>query len=350
MTSKMFPMEKQAGTGVDDLLAGLDEELRQEVGELRQERDYDSFFLHHLQSIKADGAWYLNQHFIGKGGNGTTFYVTCTSGVNLGVQFALKVFHKISDAKRRERFLDEVRHYKTLSHPSIIKVYDEGIFTVHDKETGKVDREYPFAIVDYVPTNLEVKLGRGPPKITRLDAVRYLFNVASGVAYLHFQPQPIVHRDIKPANILVSGHDARLGDLGLARVLMGDDNHEKSGDVAAYMAMPWFYRTPELVRIARGEKVKLTVASDIYQLGLVLYRSVTGFNPQIPPEKDVREDIELDVRPIQGICGNRLDLLVGSMLKEAPEERPDARELLARLGVIHKEICEADFNATGMMR
>lgn len=333
MTLKVFPMDKQPA-----------------AEEAAETRDYDSFFLDHLQSIKADGARYLNHHFIGKGGNGTTFFVTCTSGANLGVQFALKVFHKISDDKRRARFLDEVRHYKTLSHPSIIKVHDEGTFTVRDKATGNVEREYPFAIVDYVPTNLETRLGRGVPKITRLDAVRSIFNVGSAVSYLHSQAKPIVHRDIKPANILVSGHDARLGDLGLARVLMGDETDEISEDVATYMAMPWFYRTPELVRIARKEKVKLTVASDIYQLGLVLYRAVTGYNPQRPPDKDVREDIHLDLRPIQGVCGTRLDTLIGQMLKDAPEERPSASEVLGKLGVIHKEICEADFTVTGMMR
>jgi eukaryotic-like serine/threonine-protein kinase len=335
MPGKIFPMESN-----EPSLAPI------ETADQEEARNFDSFFLQHLQSIKADNAWYMNQHFIGKGGNGTTFFVTCTSGQNCGVQFALKVFHKISDEKRRARFLHEVRHYKELAHPAIIKVYDEGTFNVG--ESGS-DRQYPFAIVDYVPTNLESKLGRGSPKIARLEAVRYIYNVASGVAYLHAQSKPIVHRDIKPANILVSDHDARLGDLGLAQVLMGSEN-ESSEDVAAYIAMPRFYRTPELVRIARGENVKLTVASDIYQLGLVLYRAVTGFNPQLPPKKDVREDIDLDVRSIQGIASFRLNYLVNWMLKEAPEQRPSATDVLQRLGVIHKEICEADHNVTGMMR
>jgi hypothetical protein len=74
-----------------------------------------------------------------------------------------------------------------------------------------------------------------------------------------------------------------------------------------------------------------------------------GFNAQIPAEK-VLDDINLDVRPIQGVCGIRLNLLIDQMLKEAPEERPTAGEVLQRLSVIHKEICEADFTATGMMR
>jgi eukaryotic-like serine/threonine-protein kinase len=306
------------------------------------QKDYDPFFLQHLQSVRADGAWYLNQHFIGKGGNGTTFFVTCTSGANTGVQFALKVFHKISDDQRRRRFLDEVRHYRSLSHPSIIKVYDEGTFNAGD-------REYPFAVVDFVPPNLEIRLGGGLPQITRLEAVRYVFNVTSGVSYLHSQPKPIVHRDIKPANILVDGHVARLGDLGLAKVLMGDEE-ESVEDVASYIAMPRFYRTPELVRIARGEKINLTVASDIYQLGLVLYRSVTGFNPQKSTSGDIREDIELDVRSISGAGGTRLTRLIPRMLRDEPTERPVAFDLLSELGMIHKEICQADRDATGMMR
>ena len=307
-----------------------------------QPKNYDAFFLQRLQSIKANEAWYLSQHFVGKGGNGTTFLVTCTSGANSGVQFALKVFHKISDDQRRQRFLEEVRHYRTLSHPSIIRVYDEGSFKVGD-------REYPFAVVDFIPSNLEAKLGRGLPQISRLEAVRHIFSVASGVSYLHSQPNPIVHRDIKPANILVGNQIARLGDLGLAKALMGDE-HESADDVLAYMAMPRFYRTPELVRIARGEKVALTVHSDIYQLGLVLYRSLTGFNPQKPPKEDVREEIELDLRPIQGAGAARLDRLMERMLASVPNQRPSAVDVLNDLNLIHKEVCDADFYATGMMR
>src|SRR3979411_103065 len=86
-----------------------DEKERHEL----DQGDYDSFFLHHLQSVKGDAAWYLNHRFVGKGGNGTTFFVSCTSGGHQGFQFALKVFHKVSDDKRRERFLDEI---PVLSH------------------------------------------------------------------------------------------------------------------------------------------------------------------------------------------------------------------------------------------
>jgi serine/threonine protein kinase len=304
--------------------------------------NHDAFFLHHLQSVKGEAAWYINHRFVGKGGNGTTFLVTCTSGINQGVQFALKVFHRISDDRRRERFLDEVRHYRSLNHPSIIKVYDEGSY-------NSGDRRYPFAVIDFVPDNLETVLGRGLPRITRLQAIRYIYNIASGVGYLHSQDQPIVHRDIKPANILVHGHSASLGDLGLAKVLMGGDD-ENVADIEAYAAMPYFHRTPELVAIARGSNKPLTPASDIYQLGLVLYRAITGFNPQRPPRDNIREDIELDVRAITGAGGVRLEQLLASMLADDPNERPDATQLLQGLNLVHREVCEADWSATGVMR
>ena len=306
-------------------------------------KDYDSFFLGHLQSVRADsGEYYLNHKFVGKGGNGTAFLVTCTSGVNQGVQFALKVFHKISDQKRRERFLEEVKHYRNLNHPALLGIYDTGTFT-----SGK--RDYPFAVVDYIPENLENLIGFGAPKITRLDALRYIYNVASGVAYLHNQEYPIVHRDIKPANILVHGHSASLGDLGLAKVLMADEGKDDADEVAAYAAMPFFHRTPELVAIAKGEKVELSPASDIYQLGLVLYRCLTGFNPQKRPHS-VTDAIELDVRKLTGAASQRLDVLLSSMLDTDPARRPTAKEVLQKLNQIHTDLCRADLEATGIMR
>ncbi len=64
-----------------------------------------------------------------------------------------------------------------------------------------------------------------------------------------------------------------------------------------------FYRTPELVRIAAGENLALTPASDVYQLGLVLYKGITGFNPQLPFKEKFTEPIQLDVRRIPGVAG-----------------------------------------------
>lgn len=181
-------------------------------------------------------------------------------------------------------------------------------------------------------------------------------NIVSGVAYLHGQNKPIVHRDIKPANIFVNGPIARLGDLGLAKVLMEkntqnaqEEEMESSEDAAAYIAMPTFYRTPELVDIANRKKVRLTPASDIYQIGLVLYRSLTGFNPQKPPGNNITAPISLDIRDIAGVAGDHLSALIEKMLQDVPSKRPDVQSVLNELDAIHKIVCEADRAATGVV-
>ena len=306
-----------------------------------ERKDYDAFFLDHLQSVRGGAAWYRNHRFIGKGGNGTTFFVACTSGELQGFNFALKVFHRVSDTERRDRFLAEVRHYRTLSHPSIIRVYDEGTFSTQR-------HEYPFAIIDFVPENLEMKLGWGAPTISRHQSISYVLNVASAIRYLHTLENPIVHRDIKPANILVSGPTARLGDLGLAKVIMGDrDEHIE--DVRSYVAMPRFYRTPELIAFAHDGRTRITPASDIYQLGLVLYRALTGYSAQRPAQRDAALDpIELDMRPLGGASGDELTDLLGRMLKVDPTERPDAGRVLDELNRIHVDVCRAHHAAAGV--
>lgn len=79
----------------------------------------DHFALDHLQSVKAEsGWWYYNNRFLGKGGNGTAFLVTASSGPYFGLQLVLKVFHHISRPERRQAFLNEIRHLRQLNHPA----------------------------------------------------------------------------------------------------------------------------------------------------------------------------------------------------------------------------------------
>jgi serine/threonine protein kinase len=88
--------------------------------------NFDRFFLKHLQTVGAEVGRYCNHRFLGRGGNGTAFLVTCIAGPHEGMQLALKVFHKVSDDRRRNAFLDEIRHLRGYDHPAIVRVYDEG--------------------------------------------------------------------------------------------------------------------------------------------------------------------------------------------------------------------------------
>jgi serine/threonine-protein kinase len=112
------------------------------------------------------------------------------------MQFVLKVFHKISDPIRRHAFLAEIDHLKTLNHPAITRIFDEGTFTVSQGV------EYPFAVIEYVPVTVRVLLAS--KQIDRLHAIRVALNCLSAIDCLHTATPPLIHRDIKPENILIS--------------------------------------------------------------------------------------------------------------------------------------------------
>lgn len=301
---------------------------------------HDHFFLGHLQSVEAANAWYYNQRFLGRGANGTAFLVTCSSGPNVGMQFVLKVFHKISDEARRQAFLKEVDHLRSLNHPAITRIFDEGTFTAN---TGL---KYPFAVIEYVPvTARTLMLSK---QIDRLRAIRIGLNCLSAIDCLHKTSPPLIHRDIKPENILISEMGAKLADFGLVKVLadLEPDNDADALEGTQWPGMPWRYRTPELIKRAIDHKTQITPKSDIFQFGTVFYELLTGFNPQRPPDK-ITDPINLDFRDIRGNQGQELLVLVKAMLAEKPSNRLPASACIKRLNKIHEAYCRSLFEVTG---
>lgn len=299
----------------------------------------DHFFLGHLQSVQGT-EWYYNQRFLGRGGNGTAFLVTCSSGRNNGMQFVLKVFHRISDQVRRQAFLDEIGHLKAIDHPAITRIFDEGTFT------SGADIEYPFAVIEYVPVTARQLLMT--KQVDRLQAIRIGFNCLSALDCLHRSVPPLIHRDLKPENILISEMGAKLADFGLVKVLddLVPQEELDALDGTQWPGMPWRYRTPELVQRANDHATRITTASDIYQFATVFYELLTGFNPQRPPAR-VTDPITLDVRDIRGTQGPHLGQFIQNMLRDVPAERPTAHQCLRRLNLIHMDYCRALFDVTG---
>lgn len=300
----------------------------------------DHFFLGHLQAVHAQNAWYYNQRFLGRGGNGTAFLVTCSSGPNIGMQFVLKVFHRISDPTRRAAFLKEIAHLRSLDHPAITRIFDEGTFTALN------GANYPFAIIEYVPlTARTLMVSR---QIDHLRAIRIALNCLSAIDCLHKASPLKIHRDIKPENILISEMGAKLADFGLVKVLadLGPESEPDAFDGTQWPGMPWRYRTPELVQRAIDHKTQITAKTDIYQFGTVFYELLTGFNPQLAPEK-ITDPITLDIREIKGDQGKELSALIGLMLAAKPSNRLPAHACISRLNKIHEAYCASLFTVTG---
>lgn len=188
---------------------------------------------------------------LGKGGMGEVYRA---DDLTLGQAVALKFLpdEAAGDEGLLERFRNEVRIARRVSHPNVCRVYD----------VGDVDGQ-TFFTMEYVDgedlASLLRRIGRLPPD-KALDIARQL---CAGLAAAH--TKGVLHRDLKPANIMLDGRgQVVITDFGLAGVADDIRGNEIRSGTPAYMA-------PEQLA---GKEV--TTSSDIYALGLVLYEVFTG--------------------------------------------------------------------------
>lgn len=162
-----------------------------------------------------------------------------------------------ADPATAARFRAEARHLAAMSHPGIVSVFD----------VGEADGE-PFFVMELVEgESLEDRLRR-ETRLTPDAAIPIVISVASGLTALH--RRSFIHRDVKPHNVLLdSGGRARLADFGLVR---GEASTELTAPGSALGTLA--YMAPELLR---GEPA--SPASDVYALGVVTYRALTGSLP-----------------------------------------------------------------------
>lgn len=285
---------------------------------------HDFFSLDLGQSIKAaSDVWYRNIQVLGQGGNAITFLALATSGPNKGVMFAIKVFRKISQISRKTAFLKEIEYLKSASHPSIMRVYDAGIF-VRRSQNGDV--EYPFVAAEYLPKTLaDIIRANTASMVERLS---YSLQLLSGLSYLAANEPAVIHRDIKPQNIFVKGGSCVLGDFGLMKFFnMDDETDREILKESELPGMPFYYRTPDLIRYARKES-GITSKSDVFQLGLVLAELFTGWNPARRPV-NILDDLELDnISHIGSSLGGGIAALLRRMLVVDPDARESASQLM----------------------
>lgn len=289
----------------------------------------DSVFIDRFQSIKArEDTWYKVLKFLGKGGNGTAYLVSCTGGLYQGAVFTLKIFHKISSEARRDRFLREIGYMKGNHHPNILQQYDEGEWN-----------GYPYVVMEYMPLSLYDALDR--KSVSFEQAMLYSLQLLSALKALH--TLGYVHRDIKPGNIYIKSSNAILGDFGLIKKM---DEDEDEGDIEGYIAMPRFYRTPELVEFAR-HGTKVGFESDVFQLGLVLAEMFTGSNPEKPSDDLTSEVVIASIPTPSGKYGRKILYLIQAMLKKNKEERIGVDKALQRLNLIYEEYLKDKIKLTG---
>ncbi len=268
---------------------------------------------------------------LGEGGMGSVWLAERMDGL-VKRSVALKLPHGawprsgLADRMARERDI-----LASLEHPHIARLYDAGLTT-----DGQ-----PYLALEYVEGVTIDQYCTGSAAGALLDTagrVRLFLQVARAVAYAH--GKLVLHRDLKPANILVTreGH-VRLLDFGIAKLLSDGEARETRLTQFAGRALTLDYASPEQIL---GEP--LTVSSDVYSLGVVLFELLSGERPY-RLKRDSRgalEDaiVEMDPKRPSDVARARdrrvirgdLDAVVLKALKKSAADRyPTAHALIEDL-------------------
>jgi len=204
-----------------------------------------------------------------------------------------------------ERFRQERQILAELVHPNIARLLDGGATT-----DGR-----PYIVLEYVDG---VPITEHAGRLSMRERCRLVITVCGAVAYAH--RNLIVHRDIKPGNILVDREgNPKLLDFGIAKIV--GDGHSMTLTQNAIFTPD--YATPEQLTGA-----PITTATDVYALGAVLYRLVSGaaaVRAGLPFAELIKEVCERD-RPAPSTAGGEpvhldLDRIVLKAMDRDPARR-----------------------------
>ncbi|MFI6784150.1 protein kinase [Micromonospora sp. NPDC050276] len=215
-----------------------------------------------------------------------------------------------SDSNARQRIRGEAKAAARLSHPHVTSVYDYG-------ESSLDGAQVPFVVMELLGGHtLEHRLAAGP--LPPRASLRVCAEVAAALAAAH--EQGLVHRDIKPGNVMLTPTGAKVLDFGIAAAA-GEPEIDFEGRLLGTPA----YLAPE--RLQAGEVLP---ASDVYALGLLLHRVLTGRLPW-PAEAQtgmLRAHTHVEPEPLPPIDGvpPEVHRLYRWCLAGDPADRPPAAD------------------------
>ncbi|MGC4811597.1 protein kinase domain-containing protein [Micromonospora sp. DT228] len=232
----------------------------------------------------------------------------------LGRQVAVKVLASrlASDRAFRHRIRIEAQAAARLCHPNITNVYDYG-------ESEQVGLTVPYVVMELVDgTSLASRLGR-ESQLPWREAVTIGAEVSSALTTAH--ARGVVHRDVTPGNVMLTSTGVKVVDFGIS-ALVGES--EKGPD-GALLGTP-AYLAPE--RLDNGQ---VSPATDVYAVGLLLYRMLTGRLPwrATTTTQMLRAHMYNDPEPMPAVDGLPAEVtdLVGRCLAKGPADRPATAEV-----------------------
>jgi len=264
---------------------------------------------------------YLVIEELGAGGMGKVFRVEDTK---VGQEIALKLINPEIAADRRtiERFRNELKTARMISHRNICRMFD----------LGEADGTY-FITMEYVPGESLKSMIRMSKRLEAGTAVSIARQVCEGLSEAH--RLEVVHRDLKPSNIMIDKDgNVRIMDFGIARSLKG------KGITGAGMMVG----TPEYMSPEQVEGQEADQRSDIYSLGIILYEMLSG---RVPFQGDTpfsvalkqRNEVPPDLRALNAQIPDALSRVVQKCLAKDRRDRfQTAEDLNLALANIEQDL------------
>jgi len=246
---------------------------------------------------------------LGEGGMGIVWRAVQLSTKR---EVALKFMgrHRFASDKARARFEREVSLAAKLTHPNIARVYHSGIH--------RGVYYYAMELVDGV--HLDKYVQQNLP--TQQEMLELTERICDAIQHAH--KKGIIHRDLKPSNILVTKDgQPHIVDFGLAKTSEKSESDMTisiDGELAGTLA----FMAPEQ---AAGRMDQISVRTDVYSLGVILYRLVTGESPhnlsgsRYDTIKSIVEEDIVAPRELNPAIDADLESLILTALEKEPENR-----------------------------
>ncbi len=283
---------------------------------------------------------------VGRGGMGVV-YEAQRDDAEFDRRAAVKVLPVWRSATLGDRFRFERRVLAGLDHPGIARLID----------AGATPDEVPYYVMEFVD-GAPIDAWCCDRQAPLAERVTLFERVCDAVAYAH--RHLVVHRDLKPSNILVTTDGTpKLLDFGIA-TLIDDDGQSVGVTRTGFTSFTPEFASPEQFR---GEKV--TTASDVYSLGVLLYLLLTDRRPyelagrspldtmRLVCDDDPPKPSTVAATPWRHALGGDLDTIVLKALRKAPGDRyASVADLAADLRASreHRPIAAAPATAAYVLR
>jgi serine/threonine protein kinase len=205
---------------------------------------------------------------IGSGAMGTV-YRAWQSGMERAVAVKLLRTDLLADDELRRRFVREGRAAARLNHPNIVSVH----------VVGETDAGVPYLVMEHLGGATLDQLLDAEPRLPPERAVSIARQVACALSEAH--AAGIVHRDLKPGNVVLlerrgAGELVKIFDFGIAKIA---DAALLDGDVGRLTRDGAIFGTPHYIAPEQAQGGALDGRADLYSLGILLYRMLSGQLP-----------------------------------------------------------------------